>query len=333
MVRRAIPLLAAAVIGLGSCQLVQWALDSTFPAAITQMTARRDMSSSISGSDAYSFTLGDVAVGGREYVVLSSSLATGGVRLIIMDTDLNILLTLTAQDVAALGASLGTQPARAGALDMLTDLEAGDLFFPIDATGVILPPIVIGVPPGPGFASTVGGNYNYNDISASGNDFYFTRYTDTWSLAGIYGPFPLLASPGANTNFSLLAVFADPDPSRLSAMVVLHNADDNLDYYFSIPQSDFFGGYIDFTTIPFFKKPPTDPTLLGYANGGVIRFISSGGGSGAFVRTDLGGMDQPTEFPYFKPPDIRQAYSPTGSFYFVFDRGTRTVTRMTAWWN
>jgi hypothetical protein len=340
MVRRAVArgmFVVTAVIALGSCQFFQLALDSTFPAAITQMTARRDMSSSISASDAYSFTVGDVVAGGYEFVVLSSSLTTDGIRLIIMDTNLNVLLTLTAQDVAAYSASLGTEPARAGAGASMgpMNIEVGNLLFGIDATGTVVPLFTANVPSGPGFASNVGANYNYTDMLVSGNGFSYSAKADTWLPAGSFGPFSLLALPTANTNFSFRAIFADSDPSRLSVTLVLHNDDDNLDYYFTIPQSDFFSGYIDFTTIPFFTRPATDPTLLGYANGGVFRFVQTGNGarSGAFVRSDLGGLDMPTQFPYLKLPDIRQAYSPAGSFYFVFDKGTRTVTRMTAWWN
>ena len=53
--------------------------------------------------------------------------------------------------------------------------------------------------------------------------------------------------------------------------------------------------------------------------------------SGAFVRTDLSGTDQATQLPFYNLPDMRAAYSPSGS-YFVFDMGTRAVTRMAAWW-
>jgi hypothetical protein len=329
-------LLLSACVALGACQLFQWALSSTFPAAATQETARRDLASFITASDAPSFVMSDVTAGGKEYVVLSSPLTTNGVRLIIMDADLNTLLTFTAQDLAGLGASVGPAPAKVGAFNMGIYLEVGDLFFATGAAGLVLPPIVNPVPHGAGFLLTVSGNFNFQEFSCAGNGFSYTKYSDTWGAVG-NNTFPILTSPVTNTSFSLSAFFTDPDPARQWTLFVFSDANTGLDRYYIFPMNDFNSVSPAFplqSSYEVFTKPATNPEFLGYANGAFIRFVPSGSGSsGAFVATDLTGADHSTQLPYFNLPDIRVAYSPSGKSYFVFDRGTRTVTRMAAWWN
>jgi hypothetical protein len=339
MVRRALvraTFLVAAVAGLGSCQFLGLALSSTFPASVTQITARHDVSSLVSAPDAYSFSIGDVATPGHEYVVLASTLSTSGIRLIFMDTDLNVLLTLTAQDIAALGGSITYATAKRDAFDRIL---VGDILFPTNAAGLVLPPTVQSwIPQSAGFDSAVGGNFNLLGFDASGNGFSYNKFPDTWSPASSFGAFPILASPGANTSFSVHGVFSDPDPARQYTLFVLSDADTGLDHYFVIPMTDLNSGVLASPLQSFyevFTKPTTDPNLLGYANGGFIRFVPSGGNarSGAFVRTDLSGNDQANQLPSYNLSEIQIAYSQPSAFYFVYDMGTRSVTRMAAWWN
>ena len=328
-----VPLLFAG-IALGSCKLVDIAFSSTFPAAFSQMTARRDLSSLVPASEASSFSMSDVTAGGREYVILSSSLTSDGTRLIIMDTGLNIILTLTGQDLAGMGGSLGAAPAK---VDAMGHVLIGNVFFQTDASGLVFPPFVYSIPTSPGFESPVGGNYNFIDFGASGNNFSYTEYYDTWIWTGSW-TFPIRALPAANTSFSVHAVFSDPDPARHVAIIVLYDSGDSLDHYLVIPLGDLNGGLLltfplqDFYEV--FTKPATREDLLGYSNGGLIRFVPGGSsGSGAFVRSDLSGADQPNQLQYFNLPAMRQAFSPSGGTYFTFDLGTRIVTRLTAWWN
>lgn len=336
MVKRAllrIAVILAAGLAFGSCQLIGLALSSTFPAAATQATARRDLSSLVSAPEASSFSMSDVTAGGREYVILSSSLASEGVRLIIMDTDLEVLLTLTAADVAGLGGSLGTSPAK---LEAMGRILIGSLFFPASAAGLGFPPMIMGVPQGPGFESPVGGNYNFIGFSASGNNFSYTQYYDTWLYTGTW-TFPIRSGPAAATSFSVQSIFSDPDPGRQIALFVLHDSGDGLDHYLVVPLGDLNGGTVlkspllDFYQV--FTKPASDPDLMGYSNDGLVRFVQGGPGAGAFVRSDLSGAERPTTLRYFTHPSVRQAFAPSGSTYFSFDLNTRIVTRLTAWWN
>jgi len=331
-------LLLSACAALGACQLFGWALASTFPAAVTQETARHDLTSFITAADASSFAMRDLPASGREYLILASPLTTDGVRLIIMDTDLNVLLTFTAQDVAGLGASLGTAPPKRSAAYGYVDISIGNLFFHTTAAGLVLPPIIRPVPTQePGFELAVAGNFNFQDFSVAGNSFSYTKYSDTWGPVG-NNTFDILTSPVPNTSFSLSAFFTDPDPARQIVLFVLSDANTGLDHYFVFPMSDFNSVSPSFPFQRFyevFTKPATNPEFLGYANGSFIRFVPNGvnSRSGAFVRTDLNGTDSAVQLPSFNLPDIRTAYSPSGTSYFVFDSGTRTVTRMAAWWN
>jgi hypothetical protein len=337
MVRRALSwtaILLCAGLALGSCQLVGFALASTFPAAATQMTAWRSLSSLISASEASSFSISDVTAGGREYVILSSGLPTGGVRLIIMDAGLDIILTLTAQDIAGLGGSLDSAPAK---LDAMGRVLVGNVLFSANASGLVFPPAIFPVPQGAGFQSPVGGSCNFISFSAFGNSFSYTQYYDTWLFTGTW-TFPVRALPAVNTNFSVHAVFSDPDPSRQIALFVLSDAGDSLDHYLVVPLADLNGGFLSFPLQDFyevFTRPSGNPDLLGYSNGGLIRFVPGGSnpGAGAFVRSDLSGADQPNQLPYFNLPAMREAFSPSGGAYFNFDLDTRIVTRLTAWWN
>jgi hypothetical protein len=187
--------LLCAGLALGSCTLVDFALSSTFPAAATRMTARRDLSILVSSSDASSFSMGDVTAGGREYVILSSGLQSDGTRLIIMDTGLTILLTLTSRDPAGWGGLLGNAPAR---LDATGQILIGNVAFPTNASGLAFP-TVSPAPPRP-----------------------------SWTL-------PISASPGADTSFFVHAVFSDPDPARQAALFVLYDSGDSRDHYLVIP--------------------------------------------------------------------------------------------------
>ena len=71
------------------------------------------------------------------------------------------LLTFTAQDVAGLGASLGTAPPKRSAAYGYVDISIGNLFFHTTAAGLVLPPIIRPVPTqGPGFELAVAGNFD-----------------------------------------------------------------------------------------------------------------------------------------------------------------------------
>jgi hypothetical protein len=321
---------------LGSCQLVGVLLSSTFPASATQVTARRSLYSLIPAAEASSFSMSDVTAGGREYVILSSPLTSAGTRLIIMDTGLDTVLTMTAQDLAGFGGILDSAPAK---LDAMGRILVGNVFFSTSASGLVFPPSIFSVPTGTGFQSPVAGNYNFIMFSASGNNFTYYEYYDTWLpyLPVNVWTFPIRALPAGNTSFSVSGIFSDPDPARQVALFVLYDSGDSLDHYFVIPLAALTGGSLSFPLQNFyevFTKPSTDPALLGYCNGGFIRFVPGGiPGTGAFVRCDLGGNDQPTQLPYSRSPAMRQAFSPSGGSYFSFDLDSRVVTRSTAWWN
>jgi hypothetical protein len=325
--------LVSAGLALGSCQLAAL-FDSTFPAVVSQMTARSDLASRIPAGEASSFSIADVTAGGQDYIVLSSSLTTNGTRLVILDAGLNVLYSFSAQDVAGWGATLGSAPAK---LDAMGHLVIGNLIFTAGAGGLVFPPGMYGgVPLTQGFQSHTGGAYNFIDFTASGNTLTFSQYFDTWLFDGTW-TFPLRATPSANTNFSVKGIFADPDPTRQLAIIVLFDAGDSLDHYLLIPLSVLNGASLSSPLLgPYeaFSKPSTDPDLMGYSNGGLVRFVPGVlPGTGAFVRSDLAGNDQSSQLPYSRTPRIRQAFSPSGGSYVTFDVGTRVIARLTAWWN
>jgi hypothetical protein len=322
------------VLGLGACQFAGSLFDSTFPADVSQMTARIDLSTRIPAADAASFSISDVTAGGSEYLVLSSGLAAGGTRLLILDSGLTVLFSFTAQDIAGWGATLGSAPAK---LDAMGHLVIGNLIFSTGAGGLVFPPTMYGgIPLTTGFESQTSGAYNFIDFSASGNNLTFSEYFDTWLFDGTW-TFPVRATPGANTNFSVKGIFSDPDPSRQLAIIVLSDAGDSMDHYLVIPLSGLNGGSLSGPLQSFyevFSRASTDGNLMGYSNGGLIRFVPGGiPGTGAFVRSDLGGTDQVRQLPYFRSLRTRQAFSPSGGTYFTFDLDSRVVTRLTAWWN
>ena len=158
-------------------------LNSTFPASATQVTAQRSLSSLVPASEASSFSMSDVTAGGREYVILSSPLASAGTRLIIIDTGLDIVLTMTAQDLPGFGGILDSAPAR---LDAMGRILVGNVFFNTSASGLVFPPSIFPVPTGQGFQSPVGGNYNFTSFNATANTFSCTQYFDTWLFTGTW---------------------------------------------------------------------------------------------------------------------------------------------------
>jgi hypothetical protein len=317
-------------LALGSCNVVNAFLASTFPQDVTLTKQERDLSSVITSvDDAKFFHLDLVSVNGFDYLFLTTSRQTSGPRVIALDGSLNQIFSLTDADLTAMGGDPSDSRAK---LDAAGRIVFGNLMFQPVQSGLEVLPAMPNFPKGNGFA--VGSSLNIESLRAEGNSLLYNVWQPDWSWIGSSGPLAISASPTPTTNFYLQAFFVDPDPTRQTVALVLLDNENQVAHFLFIPMADFSSGLLTplLDNYDAFSKPASNGDLLGYSQGNIIRFVRTGQNDGSFIRCDSSGADDLAELHFFTLPDIVVCFRISGGDYFTFDRETRVVKRMSVWW-
>lgn len=284
---------------------------------------------------ANSFTLSVVEDYGKEYVVLASDMPYEGTHLWLMDSGLNVLQTLSYTDLGGPG-FMGSR-VRFDAWHLEPHrMMVGSFLFSLTADRLTNLGWI--VPQAPGqfyFAEHSVGDFNVAQIYATGNTLQFFRYADTWLLSSTVS-----ATIGPASAYSLLAVFSDPnaaDVAHQAAFFVFRDMAAGTDHFARIPWTDVMGTLAQplLGTYELFSRPASDapPEYLGYTGGAFFSFNrAKNNGGGDFVRFDQAGAALPGTLHFEKLPDMRVAYSLTGTHYFTFDSATRVISRRSQWW-
>ena len=321
--RNARPFTAAFLVGLlSSCGFFS---SSTFPPVATQLAAQRDFSADIPTDFAGGFTLSTLTANGVDLVFLADSQPYDGPHLFVMDQDLNVLQTFSYQDLSLLSASFANTRAFLGASGNVLILR---LDCPAGQTGIsgFVPRAFS---PGPGNFGFSDGTLNYAGFNVSGNQLSYTIYSNVWGYAS-----SSTANISANPALSFQIVDISADPALSFATLILEETSSGQDYYFHIPVGSFGGTLTSpLTSYGSFTAPRADNGLAAYSQDGFISFQrASNAPGGTFVRLDLSGNTLPFSLPYNGSTDVQIAARASGGWYYVYDKTSRVVSRINAWW-
>jgi hypothetical protein len=315
------------LLTLGSCQV---AFIGVFPPAISQMTARKDLSAVVPAGQAASFNLAVVSAGGPEYVLLfsSSGFDPAQVHLVVLDSSLNMVGSFTNTDIQmAAFVYLNGQYAMG---DAAGQFVAGNIRFDVHQAGVV----ILG-----SFTSSLGQpsipNLGANEVnfSAGGGVFSYTEYDSSWTYIGSRSV--ALGAPSTMVNF--VGAFTDADSLSAPDVFVLQDYGSQQTYILSIPKNDIAGTNLSgavgastvFATYNPFSKSTLDSRTVCYSRGSVVAYDHD---SEALVRFPLDNPSDVRSLPLRYATNRRLALGPSGSYCVVWDPGTRTLTRYEQWW-
>jgi hypothetical protein len=244
-----------------------------------------------------------------------------------MDRDLNVLQNLSYQDLISYSAAFSNNTAALlGASD---DVLILGLDCAVTAAGLA------------GFApnnpspfigpfSFTDGSLNYASFSVTGNQMGFTVYSNAWGFGSAPGG---LISTNPSLNFQLIGVSGDP--TRTDVAFILEETTAGQDYYFLIPRAAFPSALLFplQSNYPWFTTPRSDNRLTAYSQNGFISFQRANNQSGGtFIRLDMAGNTLSDSLRYTDDTDIQIATRIGGGWYYVFNRTTRVLSKITAWW-
>jgi hypothetical protein len=329
----------SAILSLVSCGFFDVLLASPFPAALAFTVARRDLSGYVQADLADSYIPSIVEANGIDYVLLASPSPGGGPCIIVMDSGLNVVQTLTSADLG--GMMLSGPHAMADAGNPQQIVVGNSLFLPTPDGKLSYQGNIGSTLSGSwgfGFAmldpADVSNCRNVTHVSGDGNTLSYALWGCTWGSTP--QQFTAQISQDTNAIFYLHAVFSDPSQKR--AFIVLYEANSSNDHYLSIPWSDFTAGLASpllstYSASRFIKTVMQDD-LLGFSQGGFIGFVSTSSDQryGDFIRFDETGTELPSRLHYDRLPEIKAGYRVTGGYYVIFDQESRIMSKINSWW-
>ena len=127
------------------------------------------------------------------------------------------------------------------------------------------------------------------------------------------------------------------DPSITDVIVVLEETGTCVNYWIPFPRAGFLSGLAFspnlLSNYAYFTTPRTDNGFLLYSQSGLIKFQKEyNGQGGTFVRLDMAGKTLPYSLRYTEDTDIQIATRNAGGWYYEYNRTTRIVRKISAWW-
>jgi hypothetical protein len=324
------------LLALGSCGFL---LGTVFPEDLTQVSARIDLSGKIPREAANSFALSAVTADGVDYVVLASNLARDGIDVFFMDRQLNVISVYSYDELNEPYVSTEGPQGNLAMVDCNSLIVVGNRWFQPSKDGFTLltqPSATVGVSPwNLGFAAP-SLNRNIDNLSmSSGYSINYSVWAGDWSSRST-PPTAIDVSTDTNKKYNLVGLFSDP--ALQAAILVLHDESAPYDDYFVLPWTEFSpsltGPLLNNYSASHFTIIRTEQNVTGYAQSGIIGFSPSGGDqrSGEMVRFDLSGNKTSDSLRVNKLQDVQNAYLISGGCYYSYNRETRVVTKINAWW-
>ena len=316
----------AAVVALGSCQVLEFVFSSVFPSTTGLTRAQADLSGRITSGNGTAFRLRVVQSGGYGYVILIGSLPSG-ITAFVYDLDLAPKATFTG---------------------VTTDLVM------VDGGGYI----VIGsqeyspanlAPAG----TTMGNSLNYNGVTCGADAFAAVStqsanfsippsssvmgYT-TFAYPWVAGGTPRSATLSALvSNLRIDAILDDGNPSGNITLVASqvnyggNGSSGETCWFLTTSKSNYSGGTIPANLLDSSPRLDTiDTGSLGFAQGSIMAYDSK---AGRFLRLDPATGS--TQGSFYSGGDIsstRVAYPVSGGSFYAFDTQTRVLTKYAPWW-
>jgi hypothetical protein len=318
---------AAAVLALGSCQVLEFIFGSVFPATVTLAKAQADLSAQIDQNSAGAFQLRVVQSGSNGYVILIGDPSGTGTVAYVYNLDLSLKATLT-----GLTGSGVLVDGSGNIVICDTMYNAADLS-------------TVGAVGGSLYSSSPGGVDGLGSAGTEVVNMSFVQGTNTLNFtsagaASTPWTFPAQTSvtfTGSVSGLQLDAIFDDGSPSGNAILVASqptgggNNNSTATCYFLVIPKANFPAGSVNPAVLG--TAPSVDniePECVGYAQGSIIAYD---GKAGRFLRLDpaTGGVQKS----FYSGSDMsneRLGYLATGGYFYGFDTKTRVLTKYAAWW-
>lgn len=316
---------AAAVLALGSCQVLEVIFSSVFPGTVGLAKAQADLSSQIDSSTGSAFRLRVVQSGSNGYVIVVGNPNGAGSIAYIYDLDLTLKATLTSLTGDGVLVDVG-------GFIVIGDHQYNPVTL---AQGASISPLVV-------YSNSVDGGLDGFSVAAANECYGFSFQSGTSTLgfnaataawAGTATIPPTFTS--APTDLSVDAVL-DDGVAAGNVTLAVHETNGNnkgiaTTYFLTTAKTNYTGGTVPaslFSTSPHLDNITTG--CIGFAQGSIIAYDGS---AGRFLRIDpSNGNVQSTFYSGTDMSNTRLGYLVGGGFFYGFNTRTRVLTKYAAWW-
>jgi hypothetical protein len=315
----------AAVLTLGSCQVLEFIFGSVFPATVGLAKAQTDLSAQIDQNSASAFHLRVVQSGSNGYVIVIGN--PGGTGTVAYVYDLNLSLKATLTSAAGDGVLVD-----GGGFIVVGSVEYDPATLSAQATP-ILNTLYSNGTGGGGDGVTVAG-------TTECINFNFTSGTSTLNYGNAAYPWTAAASiPVAFTggiNGLFIDAILDDGKAAGTLTVAVHQSSSSgkgtaTCYFLTTAKSNYAAGGVPLTLLSTAPSLPNIVTgCIGFAQGSIIAYDGS---AGRFLRVDPAtGSVQASFYSGTDMSNTRLGYIVTGGYFYGFDTKTRMLTKYAAWW-
>ena len=311
---------AAAVLGLGACQVVQFIFGSVFPATVPLLEATADLSSVIPSGFSGTLRLRLVEAGSTTYVILAVSNGVGNVTAYVYDTNLSRKKTFTGLAGDGVMIDSSNRLVIGSSLFNLSDLSSAGSISPVLASNGV----------STGADGFVDSSLNQlANITISSSTLNWLIYPVGW---GSSTPQSVAISSGQSFNLDAVVPDASPTGSVLLAGEPQGGGgggnNKGTTEYFAVAPKNGFSPASAFANGP--HRDNLLSTSIGYVQGSILAYDMQ---TASFVRLDPATASTTDTFSTngdFSNAEF--AYSSGGGSFYVYDRQTRVLDKYAQWW-
>jgi hypothetical protein len=329
MVRLAVRSLAilALVLPLAACIFVL----SPFPATLSQVVAKADLSAIIPAGSENGYQPFIVTPTGGEFVVLLNRNTAIDPVAIVMDTNLNFIQSYTYSSFSFWG--------YVGGFVAMTDNGGNAVLGSLRFSAPELS--TVGAAPsagnlgtlslsGPSFSSPVGG-YNVVSFAATGTNLTYQRYLG-WGTSMTVLPITIDSSGGS---YSVQGVYNVDDTPSAGGVVLVVSDQNNSSYvtFVNLPLYDVLNNMVKSPLLGNYPSKTYNglaASSVGFAGDSMVGYDQN---ARTLNRYSLSTFDTIQSLPIGKKDNrLQYAYKASGEYSVVYDPLTRTITKVARWW-
>ncbi len=324
----AVALSSLCLICLGSCEVLDFFMDSFFPPTLANAADVADLSSVIpeNAGELYTFSVEKGGDPARDYVLLFSQEAFTGPHILVLDSGLTTIKLMNDPPAGFNGRWTMTDASGKIILgNAVFDPESGSADISIAATTTLFSPSI-------SIFTTLGPLNIINLRIVDDRKILYDMWDSAWTTS--FAVFSQIIK--TDGFFKIISAFADYGSSRAVLLIAERNS--NTTYCVSLPFEDIGNGFPAILPEGLLATYPPVVTLpympyfgdIGFADGLLIVFEED---TKDFTAYDLAtGLIRRTFHDSASRDKKMCAYSRTGSGFYIFDARKRTILRYKAWW-
>jgi hypothetical protein len=293
---------------------------SAFSQTLTQMTAKKDLTGIITAGDGNNYQPFVVTTGGQDFVILTTG-NTLDPRIIVLDSNLNLIQAFTSSQLSAFG--VGSYAGNWALSDDAGLPVIGDFRF----TSLVAPPTFNNdTLSNPSFSSPAGAD-DYINFQISSSTFQYTRVSSHWTVST--NPPTILVGGPSGLN-GVQAVFDVSDNTSAGQVVVVVNAGPTV-YLVSVPLSAFQLNSVG----TLFSYPSTamsnlESTSIGFSGNCLVAYSYD---TQTINRYDLSfNLIDTRTFTHPSNQQLQFSYKSIGGFFVTFNPSTLQLVKYATWW-